>query len=56
MRWGVAEEELNSYIQFESTLLPGPLEGATFDAPTDNYYPIPEVQIDLSNGALTQNP
>ncbi len=56
VRWGVAAEVLNSYISFESSLLPGPLESAVFVAGKDEYYPIPQTQIDLSGGALSQNP
>lgn len=56
VRWGVAAEVINSYLAFESSLLSGPLAGATFDAGKDEYYPIPQTQIDLSGGTLTQNP
>ncbi len=56
VRWGVAAEVIQSYLAFESSLLPGPLSGASFEAGKDEYYPIPQTQIDLSGGTLTQNP
>lgn len=55
-RWGIAADYLNSYLQFESGILPGPIDGARFDANRDEYYPIPQVQIDLSGGLYQQNP
>lgn len=53
VRWGIAESELNAYYNYESAfeyqvlLKPKP----TFTA-DKNYYPIPQRQIDLSNGFL----
>jgi hypothetical protein len=59
VRWGEASSTLNAYIAYESTIM-GLLRGAKFTAPKNNYYPIPQRQIDLSatNGvsALEQNP
>jgi starch-binding outer membrane protein, SusD/RagB family len=55
-RWGITKTELNRYLTYMEGLSYGPsLFGtATF---TDPYvtYPVPQAQIDLSNGHLTQN-
>ncbi len=40
VRWGLADDELS---------------GMGFDANQDEYLPIPQAQIDLSNGKITQN-
>jgi hypothetical protein len=54
VRWGIAATELNAYYAYESPmpyqviLKPKP----TFDASKNNYYPIPQQQIDLSNGFI----
>jgi hypothetical protein len=56
VRWGIADNNLNAYYAYESSfpyqtggmLDPKP----TFSAPSDNYYPIPQQQIDLSNGFI----
>jgi hypothetical protein len=56
VRWGVAATELNAYFSYESALpyqvllKPKP----TFDAAKNNYFPIPQQQIDLSNGFIKQ--
>lgn len=57
VRWGVAEQEINEYLNYEGKKLPTNLGGATFQAPQDLYLPIPQRQIDLQgSGVLTQNP
>jgi hypothetical protein len=54
VRWGVSGTELNAYYNYESAmpyqvlLKPKP----TFDPAKNNYYPIPQQQIDLSNGFI----
>jgi len=55
VRWGEAAESLNKYLQYESTLRVY-LQGAEFSPNQDEYFPIPQRQIDLSNGKLHQNP
>ena len=59
VRWGLAEEKLNAFFDFESAIVPTIGEG-NFVAPRNNYYPIPQNQINLSevNGIpmLKQNP
>lgn len=47
---------LNAYLQYESPKLPsGAFTGATFDD-IDKWLPLPQDQIDLKPGVLTQNP
>jgi hypothetical protein len=54
VRWGVANTEMNAYYNYESAfpyqvlLKPKP----TYDASKSSYYPIPQQQIDLSNGFI----
>jgi len=60
VRWGIAEQALNAYFQYEGTIT-SDIRGGRFIAGTKDYYPIPQRQIDLSvqsNGGavLTQNP
>ena len=55
VRWGEADATLNHYLTYESTLR-SYLQGAKFTPGKDEYFPIPQRQIDLEGGALTQNP
>ncbi|AUD01003.1 RagB/SusD family nutrient uptake outer membrane protein [Spirosoma pollinicola] len=56
VRWGIAEQTLNAYFVYESTISTD-IRGGKFVAGTKDYYPIPQRQIDLSGqGVLTQNP
>lgn len=54
VRWGQASAELQAYYDYESPmpyqvlLKPKP----TYTSPADDYYPVPQRQIDLSNGFL----
>ena len=58
-RWGVQEEVLNAYLRSEEEHRVY-LRGVTFEAPQNQYYPIPTEAIDRSflNGAatITQDP
>ncbi|HVZ57850.1 MAG TPA: RagB/SusD family nutrient uptake outer membrane protein [Chitinophagaceae bacterium] len=57
VRWGIAAQEINAYFPLEiASLHIGYLTGATFTANKNEYYPIPQTEIDKSNGALVQNP
>jgi hypothetical protein len=47
VRWEVAETVLNNYFAYESAITTD-LAGGKFVAPKNNYYPIPQFQIDLS--------
>jgi hypothetical protein len=59
VRWGVADSSLNSFFSYESKITTD-LAGGKFTNGKNNYYPIPQFQIDMSvvNGApkLKQNP
>ncbi len=55
VRWGIAAQVLNDYIQKERTLRPY-ISNAQFTAGRDEYLPIPQAQIDLVDGGYTQNP
>ncbi len=59
VRWGEAAATLNAYLTYEKTKR-SYLNGATFTAVNDEYFPIPQAQIDRSVDAgvstLKQNP
>ncbi|MBX3255312.1 MAG: RagB/SusD family nutrient uptake outer membrane protein [Chitinophagaceae bacterium] len=60
VRWGIAAETINRYLEVEGTIMP-PLTGMRFIAGQHEIWPIPQTQIDLSdkvNGesVLKQNP
>jgi len=57
VRWGVAAEELNEYLDYESTVLVTKFGGASFTSGKNEYYPIPQAQIDITGAEiLEQNP
>ncbi len=56
VRWGDAERDLNAYLDYESQILITKFGGASFTAGKNEYYPIPQAQLDLQTGVLTQNP
>ena len=53
VRWGTLKTTMESYFGFEGTYLTY-LKGLTI-LPRDNYFPIPQEQIDRSNKVLKQN-
>ncbi|CAN5288258.1 RagB/SusD family nutrient uptake outer membrane protein [soil metagenome] len=59
VRWGIAEPTLNNYFAYEGTVTTD-IRGGRFVAGKNDYYPIPQRQIDLSTSSgkssLTQNP
>lgn len=59
VRWGIAGDVLNDYLDYESQFR-SYLEGAEFTEGQDEYWPIPQRQIDLqadeTGSALKQNP
>jgi hypothetical protein len=59
VRWGKAAEELNAYFDYEGAIIPD-VRGAQFTPGKNEYYPIPQRQIDLQTvggvSSLTQNP
>lgn len=54
VRWGEASTEINHYFQYEQQFTTD-IKGAKFNDPTNEYFPIPQTQIDLSGGTLKQN-
>lgn len=55
VRWGIAAETLNDYFDAEAQRRDY-LEDASFQEGRDEYLPIPQQQIDFSDGSYTQNP
>lgn len=59
VRWGIAQTEINAFYNYESQLpyarvLKSPTAVPNYASPGDDYYPVPQAQIDLSNGILKQ--
>ena len=55
VRWGIAEPVLNTYINKEK-IRRDYLSAAHFTAGRDEYYPIPQREIDFTGGLYIQNP
>ncbi|HCS62773.1 MAG TPA: RagB/SusD family nutrient uptake outer membrane protein [Cellvibrio sp.] len=55
VRWGIAKETIDDYLQVERTRKPY-LEEANFVKGRDEYLPIPQQQINLSGGLYQQLP
>lgn len=55
VRWGIAEEVMNQYFEKERDRRQW-FQIAEFTAGRDEYRPIPQEQMNLSEGAYTQNP
>ncbi len=55
VRWGEAAEVLNGYVDVEKTKRDF-LANAQFTAGRDEYYPIPQREIDVTGGLYVQNP
>jgi len=57
VRWGIAAQVINAYLQSEGAKLTQALGGASFTAGRDELYPIPQAEIDArAPGVLQQNP
>jgi len=58
VRWGTVKAEMDTYLAYENQFLveTGTLAGSVFVTNRDEYYPIPQTQVDLHGGSLTQNP
>lgn len=58
VRWGIAADELNKYLPYEASKgLITKFGGARFTAGKNEYYPIPQTQIDIQGSdVLSQNP
>jgi hypothetical protein len=59
VRWGIAKTEINRVLAYEKTMPWGSqamyLQGAATFGDEDVNFPLPQRQIDLMNGKLTQN-
>lgn len=55
VRWGIAADVMNSYFESEKQIR-SYLTNAVFVEGKNEYMPIPQVQIDLSQGNMVQNP
>ena len=55
VRWGIAEPVLNAYLTKER-IKRDYLSNAKFTAGRDEYYPIPQREIDFTGGLYKQNP
>jgi len=60
VRWGIADTEINAYLQKEKVLKPY-LNTVNFKQNCNEYFPIPQIQLDLSAGQdginkMKQNP
>jgi len=57
VRWGIADSEMNAFYSYESALPYAKLlrlpSVATYNSPGDDYYPVPQKEIDLSGGLIT---
>lgn len=57
VRWGIASDVLNAYLDHEDGFLNSPFAGASFTANKNEYLPIPQNEIDLVGpDVLKQNP
>ena len=54
VRWGIAAESLNAFLNVEK-VRHSFLQGANFTKGRDEYLPIPQPQIDLTEGLYIQN-
>ena len=54
VRWGIAEEEINEYLEDERTER-SYLQGINFSR-DKAYLPVPQVEIDITGGVLQQRP
>lgn len=55
VRWGIAADYIGKYLTTEKDRLPNNLTGISFTANKNEYFPIPQTEIDL-NPKLKQNP
>ena len=58
VRWGIVAETMNAYYEQDRSFrsLFGGTVPAVFTAGRNEYFPLPQTQIDLQKGVLTQNP
>jgi len=53
-RWGIADQVLNAYIAQDSQFRVF-LQGASYDPEEDDYWPLPQDQVDFQKGILKQD-
>jgi len=58
VRWGIAEPTINAYLTQDCAFrsLFGGIMPAVFTANRNEYWPIPQIQLELEPGILIQNP
>jgi starch-binding outer membrane protein, SusD/RagB family len=56
VRWGVAAETMNDYFQHEKLVRSYINDETVFTAGKDEYFPVPQAQINFSGGLYKQNP
>jgi hypothetical protein len=54
-RWGILAPTLSAYITDDIAFRTF-MQGSTFNATEDDYWPLPQSQMDLQKGILTQDP
>jgi len=54
-RWGISDKVLNDFITEDSKfrIL---MRGAHYDPVKNDYWPLPQSELDISEGVLTQDP
>jgi hypothetical protein len=55
VRWGIAAETVNKYLEVEKVRRGAYLSEATFTKNRDEYFPIPKAQINFSKKLYQQN-
>lgn len=55
VRWGIADEYINNYLQTEKTRIPNNLISVNFTKGKNEYFPIPQLEINI-DPLLVQNP
>jgi starch-binding outer membrane protein, SusD/RagB family len=54
-RWGIIADVLNDYVSRDGEFRAF-MRGAQFVSPRDEYWPIPQAQLDIQQGVLSQDP
>ena len=54
-RWGMLDEVIPEYIEKDSQFRTY-MQGAVFDADKNDYWPLPQDQLDIQPGVLVQDP
>ncbi|MGB4291327.1 MAG: RagB/SusD family nutrient uptake outer membrane protein [Bacteroidales bacterium] len=54
-RWGIIEQVLNDFVQRDIRISRS-MQGAVFNEDQNDYWPLPQDQVDLQKGVLKQDP